>query len=155
MDKGFPFVNLQDIFGKTVLDCSDDFGLAESTEKQRLDYNLLAGDILFIRSSVKPSGVGETALVPMNLINTTYSGFIIRMRFNVSFDNDFKRFALTSKDIRNQIMARATSSANTNINQDSLALIRLSYPSIQEQQKIGNFFAKLDHLITLHQRKSK
>ena len=31
--------------------------------------------------------------------------------------------------------------------------VRIRYPSIAEQKKIGDYFAKLDNLITLHQRK--
>ncbi|MEE1248824.1 MAG: restriction endonuclease subunit S, partial [Lachnospiraceae bacterium] len=31
--------------------------------------------------------------------------------------------------------------------------VRIRYPSIAEQKKIGDYFANLDHLITLHQRK--
>lgn len=75
MGHGFPFVNLQNLFGRTVVDTSS-LGFAESSEQQRKDYNLLKGDVLFVRSSVKPEGVGEAAIVPCDLTDTTYSGFI-------------------------------------------------------------------------------
>ena len=91
MGHGFPFVNLQNIFGKTIVD-TNSLGLAESTEHQRNEYNLLNGDVLFIRSSVKPEGVGETALVPFDLPNTTYSGFIIRCRMAEGFADEFMQF---------------------------------------------------------------
>lgn len=152
MGHGHPFVNLQDIFGKNVVDDSN-LGLAESSENQRKEYCLNKGDVLFIRSSVKPEGVGETALVPRDFPDTTYSGFIIRFRPNVQIADEFKRFAFSTKHIRNQIMASATSSANTNINQESLQKIELKLPDNEEQEKVGAFFANLDHLITLHQRK--
>ncbi|MDA1800417.1 restriction endonuclease subunit S [Bacillus cereus group sp. BY6-1LC] len=148
---GHPFVNLQDIFGKTIV--SDEFlGLAESTEKQRVEYNLQKGDVLFIRSSVKPEGVGETALVPKDLRDTTYSGFIIRFRLNKPVDNDFKCVVFETKNARNQIMERATSSANTNINQESLKEINIGLPCFEEQTKIGNFFKQLGDTIALYQR---
>ncbi|CEN29593.1 restriction endonuclease subunit S [Lactococcus piscium] len=152
MGHGSPFVNLQNIFGKNIVDDTT-LELAESTEKQKVEYSLIKGDVLFIRSSVKPSGVGEAALVDSNLPDTTYSGFIIRFRPKIDIDNNFKRFAFGTKYVRNQIMARATSSANTNINQDSLSLIQVGLPNLKEQEKIGSFFKQLDATIALHQRK--
>lgn len=32
-------------------------------------------------------------------------------------------------------------------------MMRILMPSVEEQEKIGEYFANLDHLITLHQRK--
>ncbi|PTQ83945.1 type I restriction enzyme S subunit [Trichococcus patagoniensis] len=152
MGHGYPFVNLQNIFGKTIVDDSD-LGLAVSSEKQRNDYNLLKGDILFIRSSVKPEGVGEAALVPKNFENTTFSGFIIRFRPHIAIDDEFKRIIFATKNARTQIMALATSSANTNINQESLEKITVELPELSEQSKIGHLFKQLDETIALHQRK--
>ena len=152
MGVGFPFVNLQNIFGNNVIDVSD-LGKAIASESQLKDYNLLEGDALFVRSSVKLEGVGEAAIVPHNLENTTYSGFIIRFRDEYGLDNDFKRFVFGIESVRNQIMAQATNSANKNISQSVLENLDLAIPSKSEQQKIGAYFNNLDHLITLHQRK--
>lgn len=69
MGVGFPFVNLQNIFGKNVID-TNDLGKAMASSVQLNDYNLREGDVLFVRSSVKLEGVGEAALVPENLDNT-------------------------------------------------------------------------------------
>ena len=151
MDKGYPFVNLQNIFGRNVID-TDSLGLAEATDTQLREYNLLQGDILFVRSSVKLEGVGEAALVPKSLENTTYSGFIIRFRDESNMDDDFKRFVFGIRSVRDQIMAKATNSANKNISQEVLNNLEVLLPSNAEQQKIGSFFSRLDHLITLHQR---
>ena len=59
---GVPFVNLMDVFGKTVL-TEDNFGLVNASEKEVKQYELKKGDVLFIRSSVKKSGVGETIVI--------------------------------------------------------------------------------------------
>ena len=128
-------------------------GLADATKKQLLEYSLLEGDVLFVRSSVKLEGVGETALVPENLENTTYSGFIIRFRDEYGLNNDFKKYIFGTKKVRNQIMAQATNSANKNISQGVLENLTFEVPSFDEQAKIGEYFSNLDHLITLHQRK--
>lgn len=151
MGIGFPFVNLQNIFGNNVIDVTN-LGKAMASDSQLKDYNLLNGDVLFVRSSVKLEGVGEAALVPQNLENTTYSGFIIRFRDEYGLDNNFKRFIFGIESVRNQIMAQATNSANKNISQIVLEDLCLKIPNKSEQEKIGLYFSNLDKLITLHQR---
>ena len=152
MGIGFPFVNLQNIFGNNVIDVTN-LGKAMAFDSQLKDYNLLNGDVLFVRSSVKLEGVGEAALVPQNLENTTYSGFIIRFRDEYGLDNNFKRFLFGIESVRNQIMAQATNSANKNISQTVLENLCLKIPNKSEQEKIGLYFSDIDHLITLHHRK--
>lgn len=151
MGHGYPFVNLQDVFGKNVVSSSN-LGLAFSAESQRQDYSLNEGDVLFIRSSVKPEGVGEAAVVPEDMYNTTYSGFIIRFRPSIEMDVNFNRFVYSTTNCRKQILASSTSSANSNINQDSLQRIQLTLPCKSEQIQIGNYFQKLDTLINQHQQ---
>ena len=151
MGHGFPFINLQNIFGNNVIDVNK-LELADATEKQLLEYSLLKGDVLFVRSSVKLEGVGEAALVPETLENTTYSGFIIRFRDEYGLNNDFKKYIFGTQKVRNQIMAQATNSANKNISQGVLENLTFEVPSFDEQAKIGEHFSNLDHLITLHQR---
>lgn len=153
MGHGYPFVNLQNVFGRNIVE-SVDLGLAESTDIQRRDYSLEKGDVLFIRSSVKPEGVGEAAIVPKTLENTTYSGFIIRFRPFENMSDSFNAVVYSTKSIRNQILMGATSSANTNINQETLQKLQISIPEINEQEKIGAFFNNFTNLIALHQRES-
>lgn len=152
MGIGFPFVNLQNIFGNNVIDVTN-LGKAMASDSQLKDYNLLNGDVLFVRSSVRLQGVGEAALVPQNLENTTYSGFIIRFRDEYGLDNNFKRFLFGIESVRNQIIAQATNSANKNISQTVLENLCLKIPNKSEQENIGLYFSNLDKLITLHQRK--
>ena len=152
MGHGYAFVNLQNIFGKSVID-TEKLELAEASETQLQEYNLQEGDVLFVRSSVKLEGVGEAAIVPKTLENTTYSGFIIRFRDEFRLDNNFKRFVFSIPNIRKQIMAQATNSANKNISQPVLENLQIYLPQYEEQKAIGACFSKLEHLITLHQRK--
>ena len=153
MGHGYAFVNLQNIFGKNVVD-SNSLGLAEASEKQLIEYSLQKGDVLFVRSSVKLEGVGEAALVAENLKNTTYSGFIIRFRDEYGLNDNFKKVIFSIKNVRDQIMSQATNSANKNISQSVLENLLLKLPLKDEQAKIGSYFQNLDNLITLHQRKS-
>ena len=152
MGKGYPFVNLQNIFGRNIIDINN-LGLAEASDTQLKEYNLLKGDVLFVRSSVKLEGVGESAIVPKDLENTTYSGFVIRFRDNSEMDCNFKRYVFATQTVRDQIMAKATNSANKNINQDVLNSLSISVPSKEEQNKVGTLLGLVEDTITLHQRK--
>lgn len=152
MGYGYPFVNLQDVFGKHEIN-NEKLGLVFSTHQQQKEYNLLQGDVLFVRSSVKFEGVGKTAVVASDIPNATYSGFIIRFRSNNELEYKFKRVVFQTKSIRDHILTNATSSANININQDSLKDINLYLPSQIEQKRIGDFFKNLDQILFLAEQK--
>lgn len=154
LNLGYPFINLQNVFGKKYVE-KKDLGLAISNDSQRKDYNILKGDILFVRSSVKLEGVGQVSVVKESMDNTTFSGFIIRYRLITKLDIKFSAIVFSNSFIRNQILKTASSSANTNINQESLKNIILLIPRIEEQQKIGEYFEKLDNLIQQSQEQIK
>ena len=152
---GFPFVNLMDVFGKSTI-LENNFGLVNANKKDLELYTLKKGDVLFIRSSVKKEGVGETALILNDLAHTTYSGFLIRFRDkNDDFDFLYKRYCFKTKRFRNSLLSLSTTSANTNINQESLSLLKIYLPQKTEQQKIANFLTSIDQKIEQLTKKEK
>lgn len=141
---GVPFVNLMDVFGKSSIR-EKKFELVNATQKEIDQYNLQKGDVLFIRSSVKREGVGEAVLIEENLKNTVYSGFLIRFREKSPILNLlFKKYCFSTFPFRKQLLSYATTSANTNINQDSLSLLKLMSPGNKEQLKIADFLSSVD-----------
>ncbi|WP_276372702.1 restriction endonuclease subunit S [Chryseolinea sp. H1M3-3] len=146
---GFPFVNLMDVFGIPTINSKSKLGLVNSNPVDRSTYNLKRGDVLFIRSSVKPTGVGLTSLVDEDLSDTVYSGFLIRYRDFDVFDHLFKKYCFYEEGFRQKIMDASTVSANTNINQESLKRIRLSFPTEKtEQNAIAMILNDMDMEIT-------
>ena len=117
---GVPFINLMDVFGKsTISDLNLD--LVNANDKELEQYELKKGDVLFIRSSVKKSGVGATSVVLKDLKNTVYSGFLIRFRDGkIRLDLNFKKYCFSFRKFRQDLISLSTTSANTNINQESL-----------------------------------
>ena len=150
---GYKFVNLQDIFGKNEIK-NGDYQLVEVSPKELDEYKLNIGDVLFVRSSVKPSGVGLTSVVTEKMIDTVYSGFIIRFReiYNI-LNLNFKKYCFYTDNFRKEVLKRSSSSANTNINQDNLSVLPIYYPSKIEQEKIANFLSLLDKKIELQNQK--
>ncbi|MAF69419.1 MAG: restriction endonuclease [Alteromonas sp.] len=154
---GSPFVNLMDVFGKPKISGTEDFGLINSTALEKKEYSISKGDVLFIRSSVKPSGVGLTSVALANIENAVYSGFLIRFRSNKKLDDNFKIHCFYDESFRTRIIAASTVSANTNINQDALKEIQIAYPTdINEQTAIATILSDMDNEIqTLEQRLAK
>jgi len=150
---GVPFINLMDVFGKSVI--SDlKLDLVNANEKEINLYELKKGDVLFIRSSVKREGVGETSLILKDLENTVYSGFLIRFRDDkITLDLDFKKYCFSINKFREDLISLSTTSANTNINQESLNELEISFPTLPEQQKISSFLTSVDERIQQLTRK--
>ena len=144
---GHKFINLQDVFGKDCL-YNDDYDLVETSEKERQLNDLKKGDVIFVRSSVKPSGVGLPSVVMEDLKDTVFSGFLIRFReHKLCLNLLYKRYCFIVDSFRREVLKRSSSSANTNINQDNLANIKLKYPCLEEQEKIAGFLSKVDEFI--------
>ena len=151
---GKKFINLQDVFGKTKL-YFNDYGLVEVTDKELEENNLRKGDVLFVRSSVKPEGVGLSCVVMEDLLDTVFSGFIIRCRFSDTsiIDINYSTYCFLESNFRTELLKKSSSSANTNINQDNLANLRFKLPCIKEQQKIAEILSALDAKIELENQK--
>jgi type I restriction enzyme S subunit len=154
---GSPFVNLMDVFGVNAIASTSHLGLVASTKMDQEVYDLQPGDVLFIRSSVKPSGVGLTAVVDCDLPNTVYSGFLIRFRDGGTLDSGFKKHCFYAETFRKKLIAASSVSANTNINQTALgALTVLLPPTKAEQTAIATVLSDMDvELAVLEQRRDK
>lgn len=150
---GFPLVNLMDIFGiSRVYNISSRLGLVNSNEREREDYSLKKGDVLFVRSSVKPEGVGLTSLVCESIDNATYSGFLIRFRDGDYLEFEYKAHCFFEEKFRKQLLNKSTISANTNINQGALNSLLIPVPLRNEQNKIATILSTWDEAITKTQQ---
>jgi type I restriction enzyme, S subunit len=137
-----------DVFGVSSIKTGDGFGLVETTRSEQNTYDLKRGDVLFIRSSVKPSGVGLTAVVEADLPKTVYSGFLLRFRDGDALDIGFKRHCFYAKQFRSKLIGASSVSANTNINQDNLRKLLIALPPTEaEQHAIAAALSDVDALL--------
>lgn len=131
--RGIPFVNLMDVFGKSEVQKLD-YALVDIPPKAAAEYALVKGDVLFVRSSVKPEGVGLAAVLLKDLPLTVFSGFLIRFRPNGNLLPAFAKYCFAEPGFRKSLLARSTISANTNINQQALSTLRVPLPPLAEQR---------------------
>jgi len=109
------------------------------------DYLIRRDDILTVRSNGSRDLVGRCMLVPDVDGMISYSGFIIRIRFD-SCDIS-PRFLLHYMKLSStrKRMTRDGGGANiNNINQAKLSDLRVSLPSFKEQKEIVNSLDRLD-----------
>lgn len=145
---GYPFVNLLDVFSKPKLTSNHNFGLINSTLVERNLYRLRQGDVLFVRSSVKPEGVGLTSVIGEDLENVVFSGFLIRFRDFGAIETDYKAYCFREDGFRRRLIDASTVSANTNINQDALKALEITLPPTKEEQKaIAEILTDIDNEI--------
>ena len=145
---GTAFVNLMDVFGVNKIDSDEGLGLVETTDYEQKIYNLKLGDVLFIRSSVKPSGVGLTAVIEKDIPKSVYSGFLLRFRDDGVLDTSFKRYCFYSEVFRRNLINASSVSANTNINQDNLKKLLLALPPTKKEQRaIAEALSEIDALL--------
>jgi type I restriction enzyme S subunit len=128
-----------------------------SNEAEQRVYNLIRGDVHFVRSSVKPSGVGLTTVVVKDLSRTVYSGFLIRFRDNGNLDTGFKQYCFSEDRFRQRVIANSTVSANTNINQEHLKKLPFVYPKLLEEQRaIATVLSDMDsEIAAIEARRAK
>lgn len=151
---GYPFINLMDVFEKPTTFNSQNLGLINSTSAERKTYELKDGDVIFVRSSVKPTGVGLTTVINKDLENTVYSGFLIRFRDDGTLNKEYKVHCFFEEGFRKKIIESSTVSANTNINQSVLKMLEIKIPSSHDEQTaIAKILSAMDNEIQELERK--
>lgn len=70
-------------------------------------------------------------------------------------DNRYLFQYLKAPFLMDYVNSKATGGTIKHLNQSILVDFPVQMPESAEQQKIGAYFSRLDHLITLHQRKSE
>lgn len=70
-------------------------------------------------------------------------------------DHFFLYTSLQTAEILNSFMISLTGTTIKNLGLEAIKNTIIAVPKLEEQHKIGVYFSALDHLITLHQRKSE
>ena len=77
---------------------------------------------------------------------------LIRNEENI-YDLTFLCNLLSTPQMLKQYKSLAAGSTVNNLNKELVGNTKIAYPTLAEQKRIGQFFTRLDNLITLHQRK--
>lgn len=134
-------------------------GLIPKNERYTRDFLVKKEDKF---KEVRP---GDIVYNPMNMTlgaigynnmskGIAVSGYYVTMVTNFNTDSYFINTWLKSPQAILTYKNYATGSLKEKqrIQFPTLSAISMPFPSLTEQQQIGNYFSNLDHLITLHQR---
>ena len=148
---GYPIVNVKQLYGGRYVQLQGLESLGKDVLKRPEQLFLAPGDILFARSSVKRSGAGQCALVPDRVVNTIFSGFIIRYRLNdKTATNPMYLSYLLQSPVYREIFTRiATGTTISNLSQDALKGVEVNLPDKATQDKVAEILGALDDRITL------
>ncbi|HEC2158051.1 hypothetical protein B5C01_08630 [Staphylococcus delphini] len=149
---GRKFINVLDILNKNYITYDEIIGAVSVSEETEQRNKVEYGDLLFLRSSETREEVG-TSNVYLDDRFALYGGFVIRGKKIAEYDPMFIKNLLNTGKIRSVISAASGGSTRYNVNQEILKKLKLKLTKIKEQQKIGNFFSKLDRQIELEEQK--
>ena len=143
LKKGFKITRIETISDKKIN--IEKVGYID-TKQDLSDYKLAIGDILF--SNINSlEHIGKSVIVDKDY-NLYHGMNLLRLVVTSSNIPKFVFYQITLDKIQNNIRNRANRAINqASINQSELQKITLSFPSIEEQQKIADCLSALDEEI--------
>ena len=152
VDDGIPIVTTEHF--KTGALPKDKEGIPQVSEEdaKRLEqYRAKEGDILFSRVG----SVDANAQVFAGQDGWLFSGRVLRARPDLTLvSSAYLHYELETEEVKSSVISRAVGGTMASINTEILFQTPIFIPAkMTEQNKIGSTCARLDSLITLHQRK--
>lgn len=152
VDDGIPIVTTEHF--KTGVLPKDKEGIPQVSEEdaKRLEqYRAKEGDILFSRVG----SVDANAQVFAGQDGWLFSGRVLRARPDLTLvSSAYLHYELETEEVKSSVISRAVGGTMASINTEILFQTPIFIPAkMTEQNKIGSTCARLDDLITLHQRK--
>ena len=117
-------------------------------------FILEENDILYGESSLVPEGIARTVCVGKNGAGSAFAWHTRRVKLDKNIVNSHVATLELNylHDIRKYLVSVSTQTALTGMTTEGYFGATLTLPSVEEQQKISDYFKNLDNLITLHQR---
>jgi type I restriction enzyme S subunit len=143
------FVTYMNVFSNPISDVRQ----TECVEIDKKQNEVQYGDVLFTTSSETPEEVGMSSVWLENKPNVYLNSFSFGWRPTVNIDRKYLAYVLRSSTIRRQFVFLAQGISRYNISKNKVMDIPMALPNLSEQRRVGAFFASLDDLIALHQRK--
>lgn len=110
------------------------------------------GDAFFTVSSETPDEVGMSSVWLSNQEDVYLNSFCFGYRQDSTFDPHYLAYMLRSRSVRSNLTLLAQGISRFNISKNKVMELSVPVPSAVEQEQLGQYFTKLDSLITLHQR---
>lgn len=149
--EGSNIIGVGNIYDSDAVD-GQQYRLAPITDEK---YFLEENDLIYGESSLVPEGIARTMYVTEKGAGTAFAWHTRRVKIdNERCNSHIIALELNyNKSVRNYLMRASTQTALTGMTTEGFFGATISFPSLDEQEKISAYFTNLDNLITLHQRK--
>ena len=125
----------------------------EAVEIDSSQNQVAYGDAFFTVSSETPDEVGMSSVWLSDQEDVYLNSFCFGYRQDSTFDPHYLAYMLRSRSVRSNLTLLAQGISRFNISKNKVMELSVPVPSAVEQEQLGQYFTKLDSLITLHQRK--
>jgi len=122
-----------------------------ATDKEKEEFCVEYGDILFQRSSETLEDVGH-ANVYLDSRPALFGGFTIRGKKKGEYNPLFFKYLLDSPRARKRVIVKGAGAQHFNIGQEGLSSVSLFFPAMQEQNKIAELLELLDQRIAIQNK---
>ncbi|NDU85728.1 MAG: restriction endonuclease subunit S, partial [Ferrovum sp.] len=155
--EGALLINVFDIYRPDFKVDFDSLDRVKCNPGEIVNYEVLADDLLFVRSSLKQEGIAVVAIAGNCSEPVVYECHLIRARPNRQVLNGhFGSYVLNSVVYRSKMVAKAKITTMTTIDQEAILSTKLPLPPISEQSAIAAFLdretARIDILTTEAER---
>ncbi|WP_324036761.1 restriction endonuclease subunit S [Aeromonas caviae] len=134
---GYPFVSYGDAYKNRVLPETGS-GLVQSTPEDRKRYSLLAGDVLFTRTSETIEEIGFASVCLKAMENACFAGFLIRFRPNSNnLDANYSKYYFSNQLLRAFFIKEMNLITRASLSQDLLKTMPVVLPPRIEQKAIA------------------
>ncbi len=138
---GYPFINYGDIYRNYHLDKLEYSGLVNSTEKERENYSVKKGDVLFTRTSETKEEIGYAATCLEDIENAVFTGFSIRFRPSKKSKlfPGFSKYYFRSQIHRKYFVKEMNIVTRVSLGQELLMKLSVLLPPLKEQEEIAAY----------------
>ncbi|WP_416322657.1 restriction endonuclease subunit S [Mycoplasmopsis felis] len=146
------YITYLNIFNNPIANLKGLDRIEEDYKQNSVKY----GDIFVTTSSEIPEEVGMTSIWPFKDKENIYlNSFCFGIRLNNinNYYTNFLAYNLRNNELRKDIVLLAQGISRFNISNRRFMKLNILLPNISEQQKIGDFFSKIDTLINLYNSK--
>ena len=149
--EGIKFISVMDILNNPFISYDCIRSSVAATDKEKKEFCVEYGDILFQRSSETLEDVGH-ANVYLDNRPALFGGFTIRGKKKGDYNPLFFKHLLDSPTARKKVIVKGAGAQHFNIGQEGLSTVSLSFPSLPEQNKIATLFSLIDERIAIQNR---
>jgi type I restriction enzyme S subunit len=154
---GVLLINVFDIYREDFRVAYSDLDRIRCTSDEQLAYEVIPGDLFFVRSSLKEEGIAAVSVAEAVAEPVVFECHLIRARTDQSLlGGRYCSYLFNSDQYRSEMIKRAKITTMTTIDQEAILSVAVVRPPVEEQGIVAAFLdretAKIDALVAEQQR---